>query len=88
MEKMRGVLLEMGETVTKTNFQTVGLLEKAVDREVLGCCTFLREKQHKSLRWRIFFFLPWRIVPYSFKARLLNIVWTGSNKTVVSKTEF
>ena len=50
MEKMGGVLLEMGETVTKTNFQTVGLLEKGVDREVLGCCTFLREKQHKSLR--------------------------------------
>lgn len=32
--KKGGVLLEMGETVTKTNFQTVGLLEKGVDREV------------------------------------------------------
>ena len=33
-----------------------------------------------------FYLLRW-IVPFSFKARLLNTVWTDLNKNVVFKTE-
>ena len=50
MKKMGGVLLEMGEAVTKSNFQTLGLLEKGDNREVLRCCNFSKEKPNKSLK--------------------------------------
>ena len=53
---MGGVLLEMGEAVTKGKFQTVGLFEKGVNREVLRCCNY-QERNHISRLNDTLFFL-------------------------------